>query len=190
MCVCVDICKFISRHVATPSASVPTPEHGATLRSAEQIEPLLCVTVHNTRSFASDINCISLPASVSLFSFPPRPCSRPLYLRGGVGVGLGGAGGKGAENKKTNLKEGKSQRFLSFFCAFVCLQHVGWIGGVTHQRGNQLCLVEWRLNSMHSGSRRQSQKYVGNQDHLLSPSEPSLLANTKCFCQTLFLQAP
>lgn len=137
----------------------------------------------NAHSFSSDINCISLPASVCLcFPWPcpqrppqPPPPPSPSHLS---------AGGwrRGRKKQKTKLKGKKKKSKVSFFLfGFVCLPHVGRFVGVTHLQGNQLCLVEWRPNSMHTDSRCQSQKYVRKK----AISQLSVLANTKCFCQTL-----
>lgn len=110
---------------------------------------------------------LALPSAAS-----PAPPSTPSHLSAGEWQWRG--------RRKQKRKKKKSK--VSFFLfGFVCLPHVGRFVGVTHLQGNQLCLVEWRPNSMHTDSRCQSQKYVRKK----AISQLSVLANMKCFCQTL-----
>lgn len=146
---------------------------------------------HNVQCFSSDINCISLPASVCLCFFwpcpqrPPQPPTTPHpipvhILHPVPPLCRGMAEGTRRAKNKTERKK-KEERFLFFLFGFVCLPHVGRFVGVTHLQGNQLCLVEWRPNSIHTDLGGQSQKYVREK----AISQLSVLANIKCFCLTL-----
>lgn len=85
------------------------------------------------------------PASSRALSHPPvPPLYTPPWLRLTQGV-------QGKCGKDTGSK---SQRFPSWFFLFIyffclCASPTCWFVRVSHLRGNQFCLVEWRRSNMH-----------------------------------------